>query len=202
MLFMSSRESPYQFQIEHRRLFLHDKHRNVAQMGKFFMSSERDSLLSIDLSPSSYRLELNTNFRIVSVLRLDDPYILAQQQFTRNEWVVFMALLSYYPHYTSYEALLACLTSLSFSNCHKKIQEAQTKGAREVKKELKPVHRALSGLRIKLDRFLPQLKISFIRNLGYLIIIDTQSDEYDKVRALQAIHHVTMEEDIDDFCRP
>lgn len=134
---------------------------------------EGNDLLSMDLFPGFCRLELNVAFRIISVIRLDDPHILAQQQLTKNEWSIFLTLLSNYPHFTSYESLLACLTSLSLSDCRKRIQEAQEKSAEELKRELKPVHRALSGIRTKLNCSLPQVKVSFIRDLGYLLVIDS-----------------------------
>lgn len=113
--------------------------------------------------------ELNAKARIVSLLNTEIPHILAQQQFSRNEWNLLLTLLVSYPHYAPYEILLASLTALSIDKCRQRIQDAQHLGAKALKRELKPVHRALAGLRTKLGDLSPHLKISLIRDLGYAI---------------------------------
>ncbi len=121
------------------------------------------------LLPSDYKLELNAKSRMLSLLNTHTPHILAQQQFTKNEWNVLLTLLSSYPYYAPYEVLLASLTSLSPAGCRKRLQEAQQSGAKILKRELKPVHRALSGVRAKLNNLYPRLKISPIRDVGYAL---------------------------------
>jgi hypothetical protein len=121
------------------------------------------------LLPTSYKLVLNANTRILSLLSTDPPNIYAQLQFTKNEWNIFITLLVSYPHYAPHEQLLASITSLSFTDCLTRLQEADLLGSKARKQELKPVHRALSGLRAKLNNLCPYLQISLIRDLGYAL---------------------------------
>jgi len=128
------------------------------------------------LLPASCKLELNAKTRMLSLLSTDHPHILAQEQFTKNEWNVLLTFLSSYPYYAPHEVLLASLTSLSPADCRKRLQEAQQSGAKSLKRELKPVHRALSSVRAKLDKLYPPLKISLIRNLGYALTSSQNKD--------------------------
>jgi hypothetical protein len=138
-------------------------------------TSDQDPHLSIAefvlqaLLPSDYKLELNAKARILNLLSTHAPHLLAQQQFTKNEWSILLTLLASYPYYAPHEVLLASLTSLSSSVCHKRLQEAQKSGSQALKQELKPVHRALSGVRAKLNKLYPPLKISPIREVGYVL---------------------------------
>lgn len=122
-----------------------------------------------NLLPAIYKLELNEKTRILNLLSTDSPHVLAQQQLTRNEWSIFITLLVSYPHYAPHELLLASLTLLSPGDCRKLLQEAGQVGQKTLKRELKPVHRALSGLRAKLNKLSPDLKISLVRDLGYAL---------------------------------
>jgi hypothetical protein len=128
------------------------------------------------LLPSDYKLELNATARMLSLLSTHAPHILAQQQFTRNEWSILLTILASYPYYAPHEILLASLTSLSSIDCHKRLQEAQESGSKALKQELKPVHRALSGIRAKLDNLYPPLKISPIREVGYVLTSSQNKD--------------------------
>ena len=145
-------------------------------------TSDQDPHLSIaesvlqGLLPSEYKLELNATARMLSLLSTRAPHILAQQQFTRNEWSILLTLLASYPYYAPHEVLLASLTSLSSLDCHKRLQEAQKSGSKALKQELKPVHRALSGIRAKLDKLYPPLKISPIRDIGYVLTSSQNKD--------------------------
>jgi hypothetical protein len=123
------------------------------------------------LLPVNYKLEFNADLHILSLLHIDTPRILAQEQFTRNEWSILLAILSSYPYYTSYETLLASITSLTPVYCRKRLQEVQQLGSKAMKQELKPVHRAISSTRNKLYNVCPFLKISLIRELGYNLTI-------------------------------
>src|SRR5260370_24560709 len=109
-------------------------------------------------------------YTIIGMVSADAPHILAQQQLTKNEWSIFITLLVSYPHYAPHETLLASLTLLSPGDCRKMLQEAEQVGPKTLKRELKPVHRALCGLRAKLNNLSPYLKISLIRDLGYALI--------------------------------
>ncbi len=122
------------------------------------------------LLPHGYQLELHESTRVISILDTVNPHIMAQQQLTKNEWAVFITLFSSHPHYAPYEALLASITSLSLDDCRIRLLNAQQQGAEALKSELKPVHRALSGIRTKLNALSPHLKVSIVRNLGYSLI--------------------------------
>ncbi|HEU5226564.1 MAG TPA: hypothetical protein VFU49_02050 [Ktedonobacteraceae bacterium] len=147
------------------------------ELGAPLFKDEKRSVESIleNLLPAEYKLELNAAVRVISLLSVSSLCILAQQQFTKNEWRIFMTLLNSCPHYVPYAALLASITALSLQDCDKRLWEAQRQGSGELKKELKPVHRALSGIRAKLNKLSPSLKISLIRNLGYSL---TTSQEW------------------------
>ena len=86
-----------------------------------------------------------------------------------------MALFAFYPHYAPHEYLLASITSLTDTDCRIKIQEAQKIGAVVVKRELKPVHRALSGIRTKLNNLSSSLKVSLVRDAGYALVTSSNS---------------------------
>ncbi len=130
------------------------------------------NVLPKDSLPGSYQLELNADIRVISLLELDNPHILAQQQFTKNEWSLLTTLLVNCPRFVSLDALLASITSLSPAECSRRIQIAQAKSFLTLKRELKPVHRALSGIRSKLKSLLPQLKIISLHETGYMIVFD------------------------------
>lgn len=115
---------------------------------------------------------LNGEMRIMSSLCKNSPRILNQQQFTRNEWRFLITLISSYPYYTPYETLLAGLTTLSAEACRTLIQTAQRQGPQCVKRELKPVHRTLSSLRLKVKKANLGLKIAFVRDIGYVLSPD------------------------------
>lgn len=131
------------------------------------------SNLLLDCLSTDSRLEVNAEIRMVSLLNAHCPQILAQQQFSRNEWILLMTLLHSYPYYAPYETLLSELTALSHVSCCQRLQEAQFLGIEAVKRELKPVYRALSGVRVKLNRLCPELQISLIRGAGYVIAISS-----------------------------
>ena len=137
--------------------------------------SAAESVLQ-SLIPSTYKAELNAHVRMLSLLSTHTPHILAQQQFTKNEWSLLLTLLSFYPYYAPYEVLLASLTSLSPAACRTRLQSAQQAGVKILKRELKPVHRALSGVRAKLNILCPSLKISLIREVGYVLTSSQNKD--------------------------
>ena len=122
------------------------------------------------LLPAHCTLELNANHRILSLLSTDAPHILAQEQFTRNEWSILLTILASYPYYAAHETLLASLTSLSPGDCRKSLQQARQLGSKMLKRELKPIHRALSGVRAKLNKVHPRLKISLLHDSGYVLM--------------------------------
>jgi hypothetical protein len=102
--------------------------------------------------------------------------MLAQQRFTKNEWSLLTHLLDYYPFYVPHELLLSELTCLSPDDCRQLLHQVRLHGANAIVQELKPVYRAVSGIRAKLKKLYPGLTISLIRNVGYAL---TQAPEYD-----------------------
>lgn len=129
---------------------------------------DRSTLIS--LFPTDCILELNESTHMLSLLSTDVPHIIAQQAFTRNEWSILIILLQSLPHYAPYEILLASITELSPIDCRSRIHYAQQAGSEALKQELKPVYRALSGVRTKLAKLHPQLKVFLIREVGYILV--------------------------------
>ena len=119
-----------------------------------------------DLLPAGQTLVLNLETRTISLLS-DGPILLVEQQLSANEMRLLVPMLHYFPHYCSYEVLLAHLstnvvTAASIERCRQRLQEAQACGRWE--QELRPVRRALSSLRNKLSRL--DLGISNMRERG------------------------------------
>ena len=134
--------------------------------------------LSEILLPCDNRLELSEQLRIINLLHTTSyPQIVAQQQFTKNEWSILKILLEYYPNYVSYHILLAGITSLSPTASYERLQDMQKKGGTVLRQELKPVYRVLSILRLKLGRLSPYIKISLIREIGYALVIMAEVSE-------------------------
>ncbi len=139
-------------------------------------SMNDEQTLSLDarldhLLPGTLRLQFDAETRVLSLISTETAQMLALQKFTRNEWVILTVLIECYPHYAPYEMLLAGLTTLSIDDCQQRLHEAQQSGTKALKSELKPVHRALSGIRTKLGRLCSGLKISFVRDAGYALTI-------------------------------
>jgi len=130
------------------------------------------------LLPAGQTLAINLETRTISLLS-DGPTLLVEQQLSANEMHLLVPILDYFPHYCSYEVLLSHLytnvvTTASIERCRQRLQEAQVCGRWE--QELRPVRRALSSLRNKLDRL--DLGISNVRERGCgLTSLTTQSPE-------------------------
>jgi hypothetical protein len=122
-----------------------------------------------ELLPSSQKLQINEDDRIINILNSESPQLLAQQHLSRNEWSILNTLCASYPYYAPYKDLLACLTSLSPADCHKRILEAQEASSQELHQEIKPVRQTISRLRKKLSKLNPSLKISHTPQSGYAI---------------------------------
>jgi hypothetical protein len=119
-----------------------------------------------DLMPDTQKLALNLETRTLSLLA-DGPQLVAEQQLSVNELRMVVPIFEYFPYYCPYEVLFAHLTSevvtpTIIDHCHKYLQEAQNQG--NWQQELRPVRRAISSLRNKLDCF--QLRISTVRERG------------------------------------
>jgi hypothetical protein len=119
---------------------------------------------------ADFVLHVNMEARILILLHKQSPSVLTQQIFTKNEWKMLMVLLRNYPYYAPHEMLLSSITSLSVDESRKNLREARVLGADMVRRELKPVYRALCSLRGKLTKLHPDLKVSLIRDIGYLLI--------------------------------
>jgi hypothetical protein len=122
------------------------------------------------LLPSGQTLVLNLETRTLSLLT-DGPTLLVQQQLSGNELRMLVPLLEFYPHYCPYEVLLAHISSnivseTSITHCRQRLQEALSRGTWQ--QELRPIRRALSSLRSKLEHF--DLGISNVRERGCSLI--------------------------------
>lgn len=122
-----------------------------------------------DLLPSDLKLLMDAGTRILSLFDIEKGEIVVQKRLTRNEWTLLMVFEKNHPRYAPNELLLASLTSLSPDMCRKRLHEAQEKSQKTVNQELKPVYRALTGLRKKLKSVYPQLDISLLRGVGYVL---------------------------------
>lgn len=119
-----------------------------------------------ELMPETQKLALNLETHTLSLLA-DGPQLVAEQQLSTNEFRVIVPIFEFFPYYCPYEVLFAHLTSevvtaTIIDHCHKYLQEAQNQG--NWQQELRPVRRAISSLRNKLDCF--QLRISTVRERG------------------------------------
>ncbi len=92
-------------------------------------------------------VRLHPTRKTITLFSKTDLNIIAQQQFTGNEWVIFMGLLTSYPHYASHEALFAAVTSLPLEQCRQELHNAQAKGSTNFKNTLYKVahHTMLVG---------------------------------------------------------
>jgi hypothetical protein len=130
------------------------------------------------LLPIGQTLVVNLETRTISLLS-DGPILIVEQQLSANEMHLLVPIHEYFPHYCPYEVLLSHLatkvvTATSIARCRQRLQEAQTCGRWE--QELRPVRRALSSLRNKLNRL--DLGISNVRERGCgLISLAAQSPE-------------------------
>jgi hypothetical protein len=133
------------------------------------------------LLPPVRTLVLNLGTRTLALLT-DGPTLMMEQRFSLNELRVMVPLLESYPHYCPYEILLAhisanVVTEASIAYCRHRLQEALSRGTRQ--QELRPLQRALSSLRNKLEHF--ELGISNVRERGSsLISLTSQSSFYVK----------------------
>lgn len=129
-----------------------------------------------DLLTTDFVLHANMEARTLSLIYKRQPPILIQQQFTKNEWTLLAVLLTSYPHYSSHEFLLSSITSLPVDECRSRLDEAQLLGADMLRRELKPVYRALCSIRGKLTKLHPNLRVSLIRNVGYVLTFSPLED--------------------------
>ncbi|HZU70641.1 MAG TPA: hypothetical protein VFA09_25430 [Ktedonobacteraceae bacterium] len=130
-------------------------------------------------------LHVNMETRIASLLHEQPLTILTQQQFTRNEWLLLLVLLHNYPYYAPHEMLLASITCLSVEECRRRLQDARRLGTEELRRELKPVYRAMCHIRAKLSKLHPDLKVSLVRDIGYLLTAPLQGDHAVSQRNIQ-----------------
>ncbi len=122
------------------------------------------------LLPADLRLAFNLETRTLSLLT-DGPTLMMEQQLSGNELHLLVPLLESYPHYCPYEVLLAYISSnvvteASIAYCRQRLQEALSRGTWQ--QELRPLRRALSSLRSKLEHF--DLGISTVRESGCSLI--------------------------------
>jgi hypothetical protein len=118
------------------------------------------------LLPADHILALNLETRTLSLLS-GGPQLVTDQRFSVNEMRVILPILESFPHYSTYEELLAYLesdvvTATSMARSRERLREAQNLGT--WKQELRPLRRTLSSLRQKLRPL--NLEISNIRERG------------------------------------
>ena len=119
--------------------------------------------LSLDgLLPVAHTLVVNASLRTAILLSNDSTgaHVVAQQQFSPNGMRVLIPLLEAYPHYCSYEELLATLFDLSLEESRKLMQETREACIRTLR-------RTIGSIRAGLRAF--GLKVSSLRGLGYLL---------------------------------
>jgi hypothetical protein len=118
------------------------------------------------LLPPGHKFALNLEARTLALLS-DGPFLIKEQQFSVNEWLVMLPILDAFPHYCPYEVLLSQIycdeaNEDSIARCRQRLQEALSLGTWQ--HELRPIRRALSSLRHKLHQF--DLEVSNIRERG------------------------------------
>ncbi|HYU71269.1 MAG TPA: hypothetical protein VEL31_01195 [Ktedonobacteraceae bacterium] len=120
----------------------------------------------LNLLPPGHTLVLNLKTRTLSLL-CEGPVQIMEQQLSVNEIRVIVPILETFPHCCPYEVLLSniALNTVSpvvVTRCRQRLQEAMKLGTWQ--QELRPIRRALSSLRNKLDSF--DLEISTVRERG------------------------------------
>ncbi len=118
------------------------------------------------LLPVGQMLALNPETRSLSLLS-EGPLLIVEQQLSANEMRLIVPILESFPYYCPYELLLShissnIVTAASIARCRQRLQEAHDCGRWQ--QELRPVRRALSSLRNKLQYF--DLSISNVRERG------------------------------------
>ena len=121
------------------------------------------------LLPPQYTFEFNEQERILNILRVDPPGIIAQPRFTKNEWYFLLTLCASYPDYAPCDILLSNLTRLSVEQCRQRIQQSQQAGSQALSNELRPVRGALPGVREKLGSAMPSLIVPCFYDTGYIL---------------------------------
>jgi hypothetical protein len=92
--------------------------------------------------------------------------------FIPTEWTILLVLADAYPYYAPYEWLFKQLSSYPVDQARELLHAAASSTDRN--RLLKPVHRALSGLRKKLQQLHPHLNISHVYETGYALSSPTE----------------------------
>ena len=149
--------------------------RKGQHMSQEEVASEFPGLQSI-LPPRS-KLELNEDARTLHLFTIDDvgqPSIIAQSQFSTNEWRVLIPILHAYPGYASYTTLLAALTGVSLTVAQQRIDDFRK--TRTSRQELRAIRDALSNISEKIAAF--GFAYASIYERGYtLALLSPQGDE-------------------------
>jgi hypothetical protein len=124
---------------------------------------EKDLWFSLPgLLPADHILRVNPVLRMVSLYykTVEKLKVVEERQFSPNGVRVLLPILQAYPHYGSYEEILASLDNLTLEESRKRLQDN-----REV--SMRPVRRASGYIRKHLRPF--GLSVHSSRNLGYLL---------------------------------
>ncbi len=132
------------------------------------------------LLPQGHVLALNRDLAVLSYFAPLSPggtwpRLLVQEQFSRNEERILFSLLENYPHFCSYEALIASyftgqLTDANLERYRLRLQEARLAGVWE--QEVRSTRNLLSRVRFRLRKF--GIEVRSILETGYML---KQADE-------------------------
>jgi hypothetical protein len=114
------------------------------------------------LLPVEQKLVVNPSLRTVILLSTNagGAQVVIDRQFSPNGIGVLLPILQTYPHYCSYEAILASLLHLSLGESRRLLQETREACIRTLR-------RSIGSIRAGLRDF--GLKVHSLRGLGYIL---------------------------------
>src|SRR6266516_4659874 len=119
-----------------------------------------------DLLPEGDHVVLDRELHILSHIHMPEGFIMEQQSFTYNEYILLVALLESYPYFCPFATLLSTFLVRPVERCEHEIQIARReKGGFDTL--MRPVRNNLSRIRIKLDPF--GVDIKSIVETGYIL---------------------------------
>ncbi len=117
--------------------------------------------------PERSALILDTEQGVLSLLRGDGEQMISEQQLlSPSEMAVIEALLTQYPDYCPYEAMLSAMTGKSLEKCRERVVWGLEEG--EVDAVMRPVRNLLGRARMKLRPF--GIDIRSMIQTGYMLI--------------------------------
>jgi hypothetical protein len=137
-------------------------------------SEEKQTLESVlrQLLPEGVVPLVNPDRRAIAVLWEQNSTI---EFLTPTEWSILLVLARAYPHYAPYAWLVQRTSSYSLEQTYQLLGAASSASMRN--RLLKPIHRALSSLRKKLQHLHAYLNISHVYETGYALISPTSLEK-------------------------